>query len=247
MSSVILKDVIKKFGEITALESTSLSIEAGRFVSFLGPSGCGKTTTLRMVAGLSDPTDGEISLKDNIVFSKSKRIAVPPEKRNIGMVFQSYALWPHMSVYRNVAYPLTLQKISKAEIQRKVETYLEMVNLEGYAKRYPHELSGGQQQRVALARALIREPDLLLLDEPLSNLDAKLRRSMRHEIKELQKRLNITTIYVTHDQEEALTLSDVIVLMNKGRIDQIDSPDQLVRHPKTDFAKDFLSESLQGG
>ncbi|MBI3017888.1 MAG: ABC transporter ATP-binding protein [Deltaproteobacteria bacterium] len=232
MSKVVLKNIVKKYGDVFAVQKMDLAIDSGSFVSFLGPSGCGKTTTLRMVAGLSDPTDGEINIGEKIVFSHSQKISLPAEKRNMGMVFQSYALWPHMTAFGNVAYPLKIQKKEKEEIETKVQTFLKMVHLEGLEKRYPHELSGGQQQRVALARALIREPEVLLLDEPLSNLDAKLRLSMRQEIKELQRRLKITTIYVTHDQEEAFTLSDVVILMNKGKVERMDS----------EFAKDFLAQ-----
>ena len=231
MSKVLLKNIVKKYGDTFAVHSMNLVIESGSFVSFLGPSGCGKTATLRMIAGLSDPTEGEIHVGEKIVFHHTQNISLPAEKRNMGMVFQSYALWPHMTAFSNVAYPLKIQKKNKGDIETKVHTTFKMVHLEGLEKRYPHELSGGQQQRVALARALIREPEVLLLDEPLSNLDAKLRLSMRHEIKELQRRLKITTIYVTHDQEEAFTLSDVVILMNKGKIEHMDS----------DFAKDFLS------
>ncbi|MBI2645708.1 MAG: ABC transporter ATP-binding protein [Deltaproteobacteria bacterium] len=232
MSKVVLKNIVKKYGDVFAVQKMDLAIDSGSFVSFLGPSGCGKTTTLRMVAGLSDPTDGEIHIGEKIVFNHSQKISLPAEKRNMGMVFQSYALWPHMTAFGNVAYPLKIQKKEKEEIETKVQTFLKMVHLEGLEKRYPHELSGGQQQRVALARALIREPEVLLLDEPLSNLDAKLRLSMRQEIKELQRRLKITTIYVTHDQEEAFTLSDVVILMNKGKVERMDS----------EFAKDFLAQ-----
>lgn len=249
MSKALLKNIEKRFGQTVVIKDFNLSIEEGKFVSLLGPSGCGKTTILRMIAGLTEPTAGEIHLGENIVFSISAKIVVPPEKRNIGMVFQSYALWPHMNAFSNVSYPLRIQKRtpkkSKDEIQREAERYFKLVNLEGFENRFPHELSGGQQQRVSLARALIREPQLLLLDEPLSNLDAKLKLQMRHEIKQIQKKLNITTIYVTHDQEEALELSDTIVVMNEGRIEQIDSPETLLRSPKTAFVKDFLSQRLK--
>lgn len=190
-----------------------------------------------MIAGLSEPTEGEIHVGEKIVFSNPQNISLPAEKRNMGMVFQSYALWPHMTAFGNVSYPLKIQKKQKDEITSKVQTLFRMVHLEGLEKRYPHELSGGQQQRVALARALIREPEVLLLDEPLSNLDAKLRLSMRQEIKELQRRLHITTIYVTHDQEEAFTLSDVVILMNKGKVENMNS----------EFAKDFLSTRDSSG
>ena len=244
VSDVILKDVSKVYGKTVAVDTVHLNIKSGDFISFLGPSGCGKTTLLRMIAGLISPSKGEIWLGERPVYSFQKAIEVPPEKRNIGMVFQSYALWPHMNVFDNIAYPLKIQKKSKEETKEKVLTYLKMVSLSGLESRFPHELSGGQQQRVSLARALIREPEVLLLDEPLSNLDAKLRHSMRYEIKELQKRLNITTIYVTHDQEEALTMSNVIALINHGKIEQIDTPQELSQHPKTLFAKEFLSKPI---
>lgn len=242
MSKVTLSHIEKKFGEISVVKNFDLIIEQGKFVSFLGPSGCGKTTILRMIAGLTEPTGGEILLGNKVVFSYQTKKSLPPEKRNIGMVFQSYALWPHMNAFSNIAYPLQIQKKPKGEIQKKVEHYLRLVNLQGLEKRYPHELSGGQQQRVSLARALIREPELLLLDEPLSNLDAKLKLQMRREIKEIQKKLNITTVYVTHDQEEAIELSDLIVLMNEGGIEQVDSPENLRCFPKTAFAREFFSK-----
>lgn len=249
MSKAVLKNVEKRFGQTIVVKDFNLTIEEGKFVSLLGPSGCGKTTILRMIAGLTEPTTGEIYLGENIVFSAFSKILVPPEKRNIGMVFQSYALWPHMNAFANVSYPLRIQKKSlkksKDKIHEKTERYFKLVNLEGYENRFPHELSGGQQQRVSLARALIREPQLLLLDEPLSNLDAKLKLQMRHEIKQIQKKLNITTIYVTHDQQEALELSDTIVVMNEGGIEQIDSPEILLRSPKTAFVKDFFSRLSQ--
>lgn len=241
MSKVILSNISKSFKNFIAIDRLNLTIEEAKFISFLGPSGCGKTTLLRMIAGLTEPTQGEIRIGKTLAFSDQEKISVPPEKRNIGMVFQSYALWPHMSVFQNVAYPLKIKKISKSNIKEKVYDYLKLVQLEGLESRFPHELSGGQQQRISLARALIREPELLLLDEPLSNLDAKLRHSMRFEIKEIQRRLKITTVYVTHDQQEALAMSDVIVLINKGNIEQIDSPTQLIHFPKTEFVKDFLS------
>ncbi|MBI4041763.1 MAG: ABC transporter ATP-binding protein [Deltaproteobacteria bacterium] len=211
------------------------------FVSLLGPSGCGKTTTLRLIAGLCEPSGGKMLIGDQVVFDLNQKIYTPPEKRNMGMVFQSYALWPHMTVFQNVAYPLKIQKHSKQHIQETVQTFLALVHLSGLEHRYPHELSGGQQQRVALARALIRKPEVLLLDEPLSNLDAKLRKAMCRELRDLQQRLKITTVYVTHDQQEALWMSDKVVLMNQGRIDQLGTPQELAHQPKSEFAKDFLS------
>ena len=218
MSQVKLEHLYKRFGSVTAVGDFNLDVADGEFISFLGPSGCGKSTTLRMIAGFERPTEGNILLGDTVVSSAESHVFVPPEKRNIGMVFQSYAVWPHMTVGENVAYPLKIQKVSREERKKRVEEALEMVHLERYGERYPSQLSGGQQQRVALARALIAQPGLLLLDEPLSNLDAKLRESMRFEISSLQKRLGITVIYVTHDQSEAMTMSDRIVVMNAGEI-----------------------------
>lgn len=224
MSQVKLEHLYKRFGNVTAVGDFNLDVKDGEFISFLGPSGCGKTTTLRMIAGFERPTEGSIILGDTVVSSASEGLFMAPEKRDIGMVFQSYAVWPHMTVAENVAYPLKIQGVSKAERDRRVEEALKMVHLDQYGRRYPNQLSGGQQQRVALARALIAHPGLLLLDEPLSNLDAKLRESMRFEISTLQKELGITVIYVTHDQSEAMTMSDRIVVMNGGEIQQIGRP-----------------------
>lgn len=218
----------------------NLDVKDGEFISFLGPSGCGKTTTLRMIAGFERPTEGSIILGDTVVSSASEGLFMAPEKRDIGMVFQSYAVWPHMTVAENVAYPLKIQGVSKAERDRRVEEALKMVHLDQYGRRYPNQLSGGQQQRVALARALIAHPGLLLLDEPLSNLDAKLRESMRFEISTLQKELGITVIYVTHDQSEAMTMSDRIVVMNGGEIQQIGRPFDVYTHPANKMVADFI-------
>lgn len=240
MAEVKIVSVIKQFGEVKAVNNFNATIADGEFVSILGPSGCGKTTMLRMVAGFERPTQGEIYIGDRLISSGKDGTFVPPEKRNIGMVFQSYAVWPHMSVFDNIAYPLKIQKVSKADIQTRTAKALELVHLEGYGTRYPHQLSGGQQQRVALARALVGEPRLLLLDEPLSNLDAKLRESMRFEIKDLQKKLNITVIYVTHDQAEAMAMSDRIVVMNQGVIQQIDKPQNIYENPANKVVADFI-------
>lgn len=218
----------------------NLDVKDGEFISFLGPSGCGKTTTLRMIAGFERPTEGSITLGDTVVSSASEGLFMAPEKRDIGMVFQSYAVWPHMTVAENVAYPLKIQGVSKDERDRRVEEALKMVHLDQYGRRYPNQLSGGQQQRVALARALIAHPGLLLLDEPLSNLDAKLRESMRFEISTLQKELGITVIYVTHDQSEAMTMSDRIVVMNGGEIQQIGRPFDVYTHPANKMVADFI-------
>ena len=217
MVEVRLKDVVKRYGETVAVNHVDLKVEDGEFYTLLGPSGCGKTTILRIIAGFVKPDQGIIYFGDKDV------TYLPPYERNTGMVFQTYALWPHMSVHENVAYGLKLRKVSRKEVERRVKETLEIVGLSGVEKRVPAELSGGQQQRVALARALVIEPEVLLLDEPLSNLDAKLRVQTRTEIRKLQKRLGITSIYVTHDQEEALTMSDRIAVMNKGRIAQVGS------------------------
>ena len=230
----------KKFGNVYAVDKFDALIRDGEFVSILGPSGCGKTTMLRMIAGFEKATEGEISIGDQIVSKAGDGIFVPPEKRHIGMVFQSYAVWPHMNVFDNVAYPLKIQKVSAEQLKERTTKALALVHLEEYAARFPNQLSGGQQQRVALARALVAEPGLLLLDEPLSNLDAKLRESMRFEIKELQRKLGVTVVYVTHDQAEAMAMSDRIIVMYKGVIQQIDVPTQIYEHPANPTVADFI-------
>ncbi|MCY6369130.1 ABC transporter ATP-binding protein [Clostridium ganghwense] len=240
MSEIVLTNIIKQFGQVKAVDNFNAVIKDGEFVSILGPSGCGKTTTLRMVAGFEKATGGEIRIGNTIVSSSKSKTFVPPEKRDIGMVFQSYAVWPHMTVFDNVAYPLKIKKLDKNAIKEKTMKALEAVHLDAYEKRYPNQLSGGQQQRVALARALVAEPSLLLLDEPLSNLDAKLRESMRFEIKDLQKKLKITVIYVTHDQAEAMAMSDRIVVMNKGVIQQVDTAMNIYENPVNQFVADFI-------
>ncbi|EGO61737.1 ABC transporter ATP-binding protein [Acetonema longum] len=240
MAEVKIESVTKLFGEVKAVNAFSALIRNGEFLSILGPSGCGKTTMLRMIAGFEKANSGEIYIGDHLVSSPEKKIFAPPEKRNIGMVFQSYAVWPHMSVFDNVAYPLKIKGIAKDIIREKTLQALDMVHLDGYADRLPSQLSGGQQQRVALARALVSEPQLLLLDEPLSNLDAKLRESMRFEIKELQKKLNVTVVYVTHDQAEAMAMSDRIVVMHQGVIQQIGSPLEVYETPANRVIADFI-------
>lgn len=240
MAQVVINNVYKRFGNVTAVNDFSLDIADGEFISILGPSGCGKTTMLRMIAGFEQASEGEISIGDRLVSSSKQSVFVPPEKRDIGMVFQSYAVWPHMTVAENVGYPLKIKKYSKEQIKQDVQIALEMVHLGEYAERYPHQLSGGQQQRVALARALVAKPRLLLLDEPLSNLDAKLRESMRFEILALQKQLAITVVYVTHDQAEAMAMSDRIVVMNKGHIQQIDAPYNIYGNPANSIVADFI-------
>ena len=240
MASITIKNVTKAFGDNVVLKEFNQSFQDGEFITLLGPSGCGKTTMLRMIAGFEKPTTGEILIGDRVV--SSAKTFVPPEKRDIGMVFQSYAVWPHMTVAENVAYPLTIQKKKKDEIKKEVDRVLEIVHLSQYAERIPSQLSGGQQQRVALARALVARPQVLLLDEPLSNLDAKLRESMRFEIKEIQARLGITVVYVTHDQTEAMAMSDRVILINRGVVQQVASPADIYDHPANQFVADFLGK-----
>ncbi|MEB3758002.1 MAG: ABC transporter ATP-binding protein [Desulfurococcales archaeon] len=237
MTHVKIEDLTKVYGPVVAVDRMNLEIRDGEFFTFLGPSGCGKTTTLRLIAGFEFPDKGRILFDDEDV------TYLRPYERNTAMVFQNYALWPHMTVFDNIAYGLKLRKVPKEEIRRKVKEVLELIRLEGMENRYPTQLSGGQQQRVALARALVVEPSILLLDEPLSNLDAKLRLGMREEIKRIQKELNITTIYVTHDQEEALTMSDRIAVMNKGKVHQVGTPYEIYAWPRDIFVATFLGRS----
>ena len=239
MAYLELKNVSKQFGNVTAVYDFNLDIEKGSLVSFLGPSGCGKTTTLRMIAGFEQPDQGTITL-DGIDIT-----IIPPNKRDIGMVFQAYALFPNLSVRDNVAFGLEMKKIPKNEINRRVTEVLEMVRLDNIANRYPHQLSGGQQQRIALARALAVQPRVLLLDEPLSALDAEVRVALRAEIRRIQTQLAITTVYVTHDQEEALSISDKVVVMNNGRVEQIGSPESIYRRPQTRFVATFIGTANQ--
>ncbi|UCH75954.1 MAG: putative 2-aminoethylphosphonate ABC transporter ATP-binding protein [Rhodospirillales bacterium] len=231
-----IANVIKKFGDFTALDDVSIEIDEGEFVCFLGPSGCGKTTLLRAIAGLELQTYGRIEQAGRDIS------ALPPSARDFGIVFQSYALFPNLSVFRNIAYGLENRKLQKAEIDSRVHDLLELVGLTGQDDKYPAQLSGGQQQRVALARALATSPGLLLLDEPLSALDARVRVHLRHEIKDLQNRLGVTTIMVTHDQEEALTMADRIVVMNHGVIEQVGTPVAIYRNPATAFVADFIGK-----
>ena len=240
MATVTIKHVTKAFGDNVVLKEFNETFGDGEFITLLGPSGCGKTTMLRIIAGFEKPTSGELYIDDQLV--SGGKTFIPPEKRSIGMVFQSYAVWPHMNVYDNVAYPLTIKKTPKAEIRKHVERVLEIVHLSQYAERFPNQLSGGQQQRVALARALVAAPKLLLLDEPLSNLDAKLRESMRFEIKEIQPQLGITVVYVTHDQTEAMAMSDRIFLINRGVVQQCGTPEQIYNEPANQFVADFLGK-----
>lgn len=240
MSVVTISNVTKSFGEVEVLKGFDDEFRDGEFITLLGPSGCGKTTMLRIIAGFEKPTSGEVKI-DGVTVSGSG-VFIPPEKREIGMVFQSYAVWPHMNVFNNVAYPLKLKRMKKETIREKVAGVLEIVHLTQYAERMPAQLSGGQQQRVALARALVAEPKLLLLDEPLSNLDAKLRESMRYEIKEIQKKLGITVIYVTHDQIEAMTMSDRVFVINRGIVQQVGPPLEIYHHPANQFVANFVGK-----
>ncbi len=240
MATVTIQKVTKAFGDNVVLREFSAAFQDGEFITLLGPSGCGKTTMLRMIAGFEKPTSGEIHIDGQLV--SGGRTFVPPEKRGVGMVFQSYAVWPHMDVFDNVAYPLSIRHTPKSEIKASVEKVLSIVHLSQYAERFPNQLSGGQQQRVALARALVAEPKLLLLDEPLSNLDAKLRESMRFEIKEIQKKLGINVVYVTHDQTEAMAMSDRIFLINRGVVQQCGTPQEIYNSPANQFVADFLGK-----
>lgn len=235
--AVELVHVTKRFGDIVAVDDIDLKIEDGEFFSLLGPSGCGKTTTLRMIAGLETMTSGEILLRGEAMGQ------TPPFKRPVNTVFQNYALFPHLTVERNVAFGLEMQKVPKEEIKTRVAEALEMVRMPDYAKRRPNQLSGGQQQRIALARALVNRPEVLLLDEPLGALDLKLRKVMQLELKQLQERVGITFIYVTHDQEEALTMSNRIAVMNAGKVLQIGSPEEIYERPNTRFVADFIGET----
>jgi ABC-type Fe3+/spermidine/putrescine transport system ATPase subunit len=236
-----VKALTKRYGSLAAVENVSFDVAEGEFVVLLGPSGCGKTTTLRLVAGLASPDEGRILLGGNPVSDAGLGLFVRPERRDIGMVFQSYAIWPHMNVFENVAYPLRVRKRTGSDIKSKVENVLALVGLAGEAHRSAAELSGGQMQRVALARALVFDPTLLLFDEPLSNLDLKLRERLRQELKELQRRTGLTSIYVTHDQAEAVELADRIIVMEGGRVVQTDEPRELYRRPRSRFVAEFIS------
>ncbi len=238
---VVLAGLTKRFGEVVAVNAVDLRIEPGEFVSLLGPSGCGKTTTLRLIAGFLSPDAGEIRVGERVLSRPGA--VIPPEQRNMSMIFQSYAVWPHMTVSANVAYGLRMRRVAREPIRRRVLEALQRVRLEALADRYPSELSGGQQQRVALARALVVEPETLLLDEPLSNLDATLREEMRFEIRRLHDEFRITTIYVTHDQAEAMVTSDRIAVMNTGRIEQIGTSEEIYERPRTSFVARFIGAS----
>ena len=234
MADVALRDVVKRFDNVEAVRQISLDIPDKEFVVLVGPSGCGKSTTLRMIAGLEEITGGDIAIGGNVVND------VPPKDRDIAMVFQNYALYPHMSVYDNMAFGLKMRKFEKAEIGKRVKEAADILGIGDLLKRKPRQLSGGQRQRVALGRAIVRHPRVFLFDEPLSNLDAKLRVQMRTEIKRVHQKVRTTTVYVTHDQVEAMTLADRVVVMNGGRIEQIGTPQELYHHPKTRFVAGFI-------
>jgi ABC-type Fe3+/spermidine/putrescine transport system ATPase subunit len=239
------RNIVKRFNRVPAVDDVSFDVEHGAVLTLLGPSGCGKTTTLRIVAGFERPDEGEVDIQGRTVVAPARGINVPPEKRGLGMVFQSYAIWPHMTVFQNVAYPLVIRHVKKTEIRERVEQTLELVGLQGYGDRPATLLSGGQQQRVALARALVYSPSILLLDEPLSNLDAKLRNQMRIELKRLQERVSVSVLFVTHDQVEAMSLSTKLAVMNRGKIEQLGTPQEVYERPTTPFVEDFIGRVLR--
>jgi len=248
MDQIVLEHVTKSFttkalGTVVAVRDFNLSVTKGECFSFLGPSGCGKTTTLRMIAGFEDLSEGSIYLGGKLVSDRKKNIYLPPEKRELGMVFQAFAVWPHLNVYENVAFPLKVKKYPHTQIRKRVEEALHHCNLDGLEKVYPSDLSGGQQQRIALARAIVVNPEVMLLDEPLSNLDPHLRESMRFEIKRLQREFGFTIIFVTHDQAEAMALSDRMLVMDMGNIQQIGTPQELYQKPVNRFVHSFLGQS----
>src|SRR5579862_5310494 len=239
-----LQDLTKRFGQVVAVDHIDFTVQPGEVFTLLGPSGCGKSTTLRLVAGLEQPDEGSLLLRGKVIVSARDHIFLPPERRNMGMVFQSYAIWPHMTVFENVAFPLQLRHWPRQKIRDAVSDTLTTVGLEGLEQRPATMLSGGQQQRVALARALVYNPDILLLDEPLSNLDAKLREHMRVELRSLQRRLGIAVLFVTHDQAEAMALSDRVAVMNAGHLEQVGSPVEVYEQPETAFVRDFLGRAI---
>ena len=241
MLGVTIRGLTKRYGDVAAVRNLDLLVKPGELIALLGPSGCGKTTTLRLVAGFLRPEAGEIWVGDRCLSKAS--MVVPPERRRMAMIFQSYALWPHMTVFQNVAYGLRFNGIARSERERRVRDMLRVVRLEGYGSRYPGELSGGQQQRVAVARALVVEPEILLLDEPLSNLDANLREEMRFEIRRLHETFGITTLYVTHDQAEAMVISDRVAVLESGRVVQIGTAEELFERPRTRFVAEFVGKT----
>ncbi len=240
MPEIHVESLVKQFGEARALDDVGFTVRDGELFTLLGPSGCGKSTTLMSIAGFQHPEAGRIAVGSETFFDASRRLNVAAERRNLGIVFQSYAVWPHMTVFGNLAFPLKVRKLGKKAIRQRIQEVLELVEMEPYVDRYPHELSGGQQQRVALGRALVYSPTVLLLDEPFSNLDAKLRERARTWVKDLQSTLGLTTIFVTHDQDEALSMSDRVAVMSAGRVEQIGTPEQVYRTPSTRFVAEFV-------
>ena len=237
---ITVKNLTKKFGDVVAVNNVSLVIEPHTFLTLLGPSGCGKTTLLRCISGLEDPDEGEIYIGDKLIYSHPRGISLPPGQRDLGLVFQNYALWPHMTVYKNMTFALEIQKLTKEEMDQRVKQSLAEVKMSGYEDRYPREMSGGQQQRIALARMLAYRPKVFLMDEPLSNLDARLRMDMRTELKRLHHISGATTVYVTHDQLEAMTMSTNIAVMKEGVFQQMDTPDNVYHQPANLFVADFI-------
>jgi iron(III) transport system ATP-binding protein len=240
MPEIQVESLVKQFTEARALDDVSFSVAEGELFTLLGPSGCGKSTTLMSIAGFQAPEAGRIAVGDDVFFDAERRVNVAAERRNLGIVFQSYAVWPHMTVFDNLAFPLKVRKLKRGAIKPRVREVLELVEMEAYASRYPHQLSGGQQQRVALARALVYSPSVLLLDEPFSNLDAKLRERARAWVKELQTKLGLTTVFVTHDQDEALSMSDRVAVMSHGEVQQIGTPEEIYRRPVNRFVAEFV-------
>src|SRR5919109_514005 len=247
MAELTVERLTKRFREVVAIDHVTFTVKDGELLTLLGPSGCGKSTTLAAIAGLDRPDGGRISLGDRIFFDGATNAFVPPEAREVGLVFQSYALWPHMTVRENLEFPLKLRKIAQADRAKRIREALELVEMADYDDRYPHALSGGQQQRVALARTLIYRPSLLLLDEPLSNLDAKLRERARTWLRHLQNQVRVTTVYVTHDQSEALALSDRVAVMNQGRVVQLADPHTIYERPADPFVADFIGSNFFQG
>jgi iron(III) transport system ATP-binding protein len=240
MPEIHVESLVKQFGDNRALDDVSFTVAEGELFTLLGPSGCGKSTTLMSVAGFQTPEQGRIAVDGDVFFDAAARVHVPAERRNLGIVFQSYAVWPHMTVFENLAFPLKVRKTKRAAIRARVHEVLELVEMGRFGDRYPHQLSGGQQQRVALARALVYSPSVLLLDEPFSNLDAKLRERARAWVKELQHRLGLTTVFVTHDQDEALSMSDRVAVMSLGEVQQIGTPEEIYRRPANRFVAEFV-------
>jgi iron(III) transport system ATP-binding protein len=247
-AQIEVENLVVRYGDTVAVGGVSFKVKRGEHVTLLGPSGCGKTTTLRSIAGLEKPASGVIRIDGKAMYSSAEHRNVPPEKRDLSMVFQSYAVWPHMTVFDNVAYGLRVRKLRQTEVEERVHRTLDLVQMRDFAARSASKLSGGQQQRVALARAIAFSPNVLLFDEPLSNLDAKLRAEMRVELRELQQRLGVTSLYVTHDQEEALAISDRVIVMNVGSIEQIGTPEQIYNEPRSRFVADFVGSAnlIQG-